>query len=59
MWLITSHAENQTAYPCIDWVDRDIIGIKTVGGKEFNLYNDFYVGNGIVLACGKPQRFNL
>ena len=30
---ITCKLENQSAYPCIDWVGRDIIGIKTVGGK--------------------------
>ena len=36
-------SENQSAYPCIDWVDRDIIGIKTVGGKEFNFCNKFFV----------------
>ena len=46
-------------YSFVDWVDRDPWGMKTVGGKEFNFCNKFFVGNGIVLTYGKPQRFNL
>ena len=46
--------------PCssIDWMDRDTLGMKTMGGKEFNFCNKFFFVNGIVLTCGKPQIFN-
>ena len=48
LWLVESDLEevtrhipygsaNKIPYSSIDWVDRDIIGIHTVGGKEFNL----------------------
>ena len=43
----------------IDWVDRDPLGMKTVGGKEFKFCNKFLAVNGIVLTCGKTQIFNL
>ena len=39
-------------------MDRDTLGIKDVGGKEFNFCNKFFGVNGIVMTCGKPQRLN-
>ena len=45
-------SENKSLCSSIDWVDRDTLGIKTVGGKEFNFCNKFFVVNGIVLTCG-------
>ena len=47
--------------PCssIDWVDRDTFKVKKVGDEEFNFCNKFFVVTDIVLACGKPQGFNL
>ena len=38
-------------------MDRDIIEIKTVGGKEFNFCNKFLIVNGIFLTCGQTQIF--
>ena len=35
------------------------MGIKDVGGKEFNFCNKFFGVNGIFTTCGKPQRLNL
>ena len=52
-------SENKSPCSSIDWVERYTLGMKTVGGKEFNLCNKFFVVNGIVLTCGQPQRFNL
>ena len=40
-------------------MDRDTLGMKTVGGKEFNFCNKFLGVNGIVLKFWKPQRLNL
>ena len=54
---ITYGSANKIRYSSIDWVDRDTLGMETVGGKEFNFCNKFFVGNGIVLTCGKPQDF--
>ena len=34
-------SKNKIPYSSIDWVDRDTLGMKTVGGKMFNFYNDF------------------
>ena len=47
--------------PCssIDWVDRDTLGIKDVGGKEFNFHNKFFGVNGIVIAFRQPQILKL
>ena len=50
-------SENKIAHPFIDWVDRDIFGVKNVGPEEFNFFNKFFVGTEIVLTCGKTQRF--
>ena len=50
---------NKFPYSSIDWVDKDTLGMKTMGGKRFNFYNNFFVMTDIVLTCGKPQRFNL
>ena len=51
--------DQQKKSPCssIDWVDRDTLGMNTVGGKEFNFCNKFFGVNGIVLTCGKPKIF--
>ena len=45
--------------PCssIDWVDRDTLGMKTVGGKRFNFCDKFFVVTDIVLTRGHPQRY--
>ena len=40
-------------------MDRDTLGIKDVGGKEFNFCNKFFDVNVIVMTCGKLQRINL
>ena len=40
-------------------MDRDTLGVKDVGGKEFNFCNKLFGVNGIVMTCGKPQRLNL
>ena len=45
-------------YSSIDWVDRDTFGVNNVGGEEFNFCNKLFVVPGIVLTCGKPQRFS-
>ena len=50
---------NKIPYSSIDWVDRDIFGVKNVEGEEFNFFNKCFVGNDIVLISGQPQRFNL
>ena len=50
---------NKVPYASINWVDRDTLGMKTVGGKEFDFCNKFFGVNGIVLKFGKPQRLNL
>ena len=52
-------SENKSPCSSIDWVNRDTLGMKVVGGKEFNFYNKFFVVNGIVLKCGQTQIFNL
>ena len=41
---------NKFPYSSINWVYRDTLGMKTVGGKEFNFCNKLFV-----LTCGKPQ----
>ena len=65
LWVVESHLEevadhipygSKNKIPCssIDWVDRDTLGIKDVGGKEFNFCNKFFGVNGIVMICGQP-----
>ena len=39
---------NKSAYSSIDWVDRDIFGMNTLGGKNFYLCNNFFVMTDIV-----------
>ena len=50
---------NKIPYSSIDWVDRNIFGIKTLGGKEFYFCNKFFVVTDIVLTCEQKKRFNL
>ena len=50
---------NKIPYSSIDWVDRDTLGMKIVGGKRFNFCNNVFVVTEIFFTCGKPQRFNL
>ena len=45
---------NKIPYSSIDWVDRDTLGMKTVGGKRFNFCNNFLVVTEIFLTCGQP-----
>ena len=52
-------SENKSPYSSIDWVDRNIFGMKTLGGKEFYFCNKFFVVTDIVLTCEQKQRFNL
>ena len=52
-------SENKSAYSSIDCMDRDIFGMKTLGGKFFYFCNNFFVVTDISLTCGKPQIFNL
>ena len=33
---------NKSPYSSIDWVDRDMFGMKTLGGKEFYFCNIFF-----------------
>ena len=50
---------NKSAYSSIDWVDRDIFGMKTLGGKFFYFCNNFFVVTDIVLTCEQQQRLIL
>ena len=52
-------SENKSLYSSIDWVNRNIFGMKTLGGKEFYFCNKFFVVIDIVLTCEEKQRFNL
>ena len=52
-------SENKIPYSSIDWVDRNIFGMKTLGGKEFYFCNKFFVVTDIVLTCEQQQRFSL
>ena len=45
-------SENKILYSSIDWVDRDTLGMKTVGGKRFNFCNKFFVVTDIILIYG-------
>ena len=47
---------NKIPYSSIDWVDRDIFGMKTLGGKEFYFCNKFFVVTDIILTCEQKQR---
>ena len=51
---ITYGYENKSPCSYIDWVDRDTLGMNTMGGKEFNFLNEFFV-----LTSGKPQIYIL
>ena len=43
---------NKIPYSSIDWVDRDIIEINSLGGKGFfYLCNNFFVVTDSVLTC--------
>ena len=51
-------SSNKIPYSSIDWVDRDIIEIKTLGGKGFFYFcNNFVVVTGRVLECGQKKIF--
>ena len=50
---------NKSVYSSIDWVDRDIFGMKTLGGKFFYFCNNFFVVTDIVLTCEQKQRLIL
>ena len=52
-------SENKIPFTYIDWVGRDTLGMRTVGGKEFNFCNKSFGVNGIDLTCWKPQILNL
>ena len=56
---IPYRSTNKIPYSSIDWVDRDTLGVKIVGGEEINFCNKFFVVTDIVLTCGNPQGFNL
>ena len=66
LWIVASDPEevsnhipyglkNKIPYSSIDWVDRNTLGMNTMGGKEFNFCYKFFVVTEIVLTCGKPQ----
>ena len=50
-------SENKIPCASSDWVDRDTLVMKTVGGKEFNFCNKSFDVNGIVLTCEHPQTY--
>ena len=52
-------SENKSLYSSIDWVDRNIFGMKTLGGKEFYFCNNFFVVTDIVLTCEHKKRLIL
>ena len=52
-------SKNKIPYSSIDWVDRDTLGMKTVGAKKLNFCNNFFVVTDIVLTCEQQQRFSL
>ena len=56
---IPYESENKIPYSSIDWVDRDIFGMKTLGGKKFYFCNNFFVVTDIVLTCEQKQRIIL
>ena len=45
---------NKVPYSSINWVDRDNLGMKTMGGKEFNFLNEFFF-----LTSGKQKIYIL
>ena len=56
---IPYESANKIPYSSIDWVDKDTLGMNTVGGKEFNFCNKLFVVTEIVLTCGYPQIYIL
>ena len=50
---------NKIPYSSIYWVDRDVIELKTLGGKEFYFCNKVFVVTDIVLTCEHKQRLIL
>ena len=50
---------NKIPYSSIDWVDKDVFGMKTLGGKEFYFCNKFFVVTDIILRCEHKQRLIL
>ena len=52
-------SENKILYSSIDLVERNIFGMKTLGGKEFYFCNKFFVVTDIVLTCEQKQRLIL
>ena len=52
-------SENKSLYSSIYWVDRNLFGMKTLGGKEFYFCNKYFVVTDIVLTCEQQHIFNL
>ena len=48
-------SKNKSLYSSIDWVDRNIFRMKTLGGKEFYFCNKIFVVTDIVLHVNKNK----